>query len=269
MIIAIILGIIEGITEFLPISSTAHIRIVQSLMGLSLEDEYWKMFSVVIQMGAISAVVVYFRLRVISFFSLKSSAAHNRTLLLKVLLAFVMTAGPTFILRKLVGKNLESLFVMGSALLGGGIVILIVDRLLKNPNTNNVEEMTWMQAAGVGLIQNLSAIFPGTSRSMSTIVGGQLMGLARHVALEFSFLVSIPTMFAATAYDLFKTWKFSDVPILTSSEQWINLIVGTLVSFFVAWLVIAWFMSWVRRRGFVVFGVYRILLGLYVLNFLV
>jgi undecaprenyl-diphosphatase len=264
-LLAAILGVIEGLTEFLPVSSTAHLRIAQSLMGLSLQDEYWKMFSIVIQLGAILSVFVYFKNRIIDF--LKSFMVSTNKMIHPVslvMIAFFVTAIPAFLLSKIIGKNLENLEVMGISLLVGGIAMWVVDKNFQNPKTLTVETMNLKQSVFIGAIQILSAVFPGTSRSMSTIAGGQVVGLSREAALEFSFFISLPTMCAATTYDLLKTLKSSS-DFVMNSEQWISLAIGFIVSFIVAYAVIAWFMNWVKTKGFVPFAIYRIAIGLFVL----
>lgn len=263
-LLAVVLGIIEGVTEFLPISSTAHLRIAQFFLGLNLEDEFWKLFAIVIQMGAILSVVVLYWKKLwglkLSFLrSLDTPRVLLRHPLSLVLVAFVTTAVPAFLLRKVIGHNLENLWVMVSALVVGGIVMWVVDSFCKNPRTNTLEAITLPQALGVGALQILSAVFPGTSRSMSTIAAGQLGGMSRAAALEFSFFLSIPTMFVACAYDLLKYRKEAGFSL--SGEQVLVLLIGTVVSFVVAWAVVAWFLSWVKQRGFAPFAVYRIAIG--------
>ncbi|MEL7237687.1 MAG: undecaprenyl-diphosphate phosphatase, partial [Planctomycetota bacterium] len=210
-LLSVLFGIIEGLTEFLPVSSTAHLRLVKPLVGVSLEDPYWKMYDVVIQLGAILAVVVYFRTRIAGFVkTFPKGEAQDRSVfthpLTLVLFAFGLTAGPAFLLSGVIKDNLESLTVMGVALVVGGVVMWVVDVALgKRGTTEDMQDMRWWQAAVVGLVQVTAAVFPGTSRSMSTIAAGQMAGLTRRSALEFSFFVSIPTMFAACSYDLYKT----------------------------------------------------------------
>jgi undecaprenyl-diphosphatase len=281
-LLSVILGIIEGLTEFLPVSSTAHLRIAEAIFGISLEDGYWKMFTIVIQLGAILCLPIYFWNRIMGFLSTfpggvrgdKTSVTHPLSL---TLIAFICTAGPSFLLRKVIGKNLESLVLMGAALLIGGFVMWIVDWKYGSHKgqsytsaAEEVERMTVGQAVWIGICQNLSAIFPGTSRSMATIAAGQISGLSRTAALEFSFLLSIPTMIAATGYDLLKALKPSAgaepvAPLHIDPHGWILLIIGFIVSFLVAFVVVAWFMNWVRNRGFTPFAIYRILLGAAVL----
>lgn len=262
---AVIIGVIEGLTEFLPVSSTAHIRITQELLSLPLDDAYWKMFAIVIQLGAVLSVVVYFRSRILKFLkSYPKGEAGDRTWwnhpLALVVLSFVVTALPCFLMDKYIGDNLESLAIIGWALLIGGIVMWLVDRRFSHrATTERMEDLTPLQAIVIGLTQILSAAFPGVSRSMSTIAGGQIMGLSRPAALEFSFFLSIPVMMAATGYKLLQFVLESPTEI--TSQQWLVLAIGFVVSFLVAWAVIAWFMDWVKQHGFTPFAIYRIAVG--------
>jgi undecaprenyl-diphosphatase len=281
-LLSLLLGIVEGLTEFLPVSSTAHLRIAEQLLHVSLSDGYWKMYSIVIQMGAILCLPVYFRARIAKFFSdFPRGDRGDRTVLTHPLsltmIAFVCTAAPSYLLTKVIGKHLESLHIMGLSLLLGGIVMWIVDRIYGGPegvpnprvHTTRMDEMSLGQSLWIGICQILSAVFPGTSRSMSTIAAGQLAGMSRASALEFSFFLSIPTMAVATLYTLYKSVVGKgENPIGVSqitSQQWIVLAIGFVVSFVVAYVSVAWFMSWVRRRGFAPFAVYRIIVGTAVL----
>src|SRR3954449_5661260 len=277
-LLSVFLGIVEGLTEFLPVSSTAHLRICEALLHIDLHDGFWKMYTIVIQLGAILALPVYFWGRIMRFIhTFPKGERGNRTILTHplslTLIAFVVTALPTWALAKVIGKNLESLWVMAMALLIGGIVMWIVDAVFTRPRTMHMEEMTLPQAVWIGAAQILSAVFPGTSRSMSTIAAGQVAGMSRPAALEFSFFLSIPTMVVATLYDLLKAVRGGKgavglAPSSITPHQWTVLAIGVVVSFVVAFGVVAWFMAWVRRRGFVPFAVYRIILGLVVLLFL-
>ncbi|MFO1065318.1 MAG: undecaprenyl-diphosphate phosphatase [Pirellulales bacterium] len=264
---AAILGIVEGLTEFLPVSSTAHIRLVQGLLSQDLESDYWKMFAVVIQLGAILSVVVYFFRRLMNFvssFFTSMRAGNRRHPLILVLISFIVTAGPCFLIEKLIDETLENMFVISAALIIGGIAMWWIDRRFSlQPATTQVEDMTVKQAVVIGLVQILAAAFPGTSRSMATIAGGQLMGLSRSAALEYSFFLSIPVMAAATGYKLLKFMMNS--PTGMTGDAWLTLAVGFAVSFVTALIVIAWFMQWVRKHGFAPFAVYRVVLGLIVL----
>jgi undecaprenyl-diphosphatase len=269
-LLALLLGVVEGLTEFLPVSSTAHLRITEALCGVDLSSSFWKMFSIVIQFGAILSLPIYFRRRIEGYFSTfprgakGDGRAFNHPLTL-TMLAFVCTAIPAFLLTKIIGKNLENLKLMAAALIIGGLVMWVVDRVYGSVNSET--EVTPRRAVWIGLCQTLSAIFPGTSRSMATITAGEVVGLSRAAALEFSFLLSIPTMVAATGYDLFKSVRHSEdaAALQMDSHQLVTLAIGFVVSFFVAWAVVAWFMNWVRQRGFMPFAVYRIVAGIAVL----
>ena len=276
-LLAFLLGIVEGLTEFLPVSSTAHLRICEALLHIDLGDGYWKMFSIVIQLGAILCLPIYFRKRISEFMATFPQGKNgNHTVLTHPLtltmVAFVCTAIPAFLLTKVIGKHLESLIIMGTSLLVGGIVMWIVDAIYANRGTtDDMDKMSLGQAIWIGLCQVLSAVFPGTSRSMSTIAAGQLAGMTRSAALEFSFFLSIPTMIVATCYDLLKTLRHKDAAgaalgvVHMDTQGWIVLAIGFVVSFIVAYGVVAWFMNWVRTRGFVPFAIYRIIVGAAVL----
>jgi undecaprenyl-diphosphatase len=275
ILLSILFGIIEGLTEFLPVSSTAHLRIAQRLtLGEeTFKTSFWMMYAIVIQLGAILAVVVYFAGRLRAFVrSFPRGESGERTLLnhpvTLVAIAFLATIGPVLIFKKAIKANLNSMYAIGAALLIGGVIMWAVDVLFDKARTTAVERMNPLQALWVGLIQSLSAIFPGLSRSMATIAAGQSAGLSRSAALEFSFFLSIPTMFAATSKemkDFFDDMGASGAGLSMSAHQWLVLAIGFAVSFLVAWAVIAWFLAWVRKHGFTPFAVYRIGLGLAVL----
>ncbi len=274
-LLSILLGIVEGLTEFLPISSTAHLRIVEALLHLDLHDSFWKMYTIVIQLGAILALPVYFWNRILKFLStFPAGERGDRTILTHPLsltmIAFVVTAGPAFLLKKKISLNLEDLHVMAWAILIGGVIMWVVDALCTRPRVTHMEEMSLPQAIWIGAAQILSAVFPGTSRSMATIAAGQVAGMSRPAALEFSFFLSMPTMVVATGYDLLKTIRPSHsapvddtlAPLHMGSHEWIVLAIGMIVSFVVALAIVAWFMRWVRTRGFAPFAIYRIVLGI-------
>ena len=278
-LLSVFLGIVEGLTEFLPVSSTAHLRICEALLHIDLHDGFWKMYTIVIQLGAILALPVYFWHRILRFVrTFPKGERGDRTILTHplslTLIAFVVTAVPAWALTKQIGKNLENLWVMALALLIGGIVMWIVDAVFTRPRTMHMEEMTLPQAVWIGAAQILSAVFPGTSRSMSTIAAGQVAGLSRPAALEFSFFLSMPTMVVATGFDFLKTvmphhHEADIAPLAMTPHTWIVLAIGFIVSFFVALAVVAWFMNWVRARGFAPFAIYRIILGIGLLTLLI
>jgi undecaprenyl-diphosphatase len=286
---SVVLGIVEGLTEFLPVSSTAHLRIAEYLLNISLQSGYWKMYTIVIQIGAIATLPIYFREHIRQLFSTFPHGERNdRTIfthpLSLVMIAFVITAGPSYLLTKVIGKNLESLYVMGTALVVGGVVMWLVDWMNSKSeaageaagansriHTWRMDNMSLGQAMWIGACQILSGVFPGTSRSMSTITAGQVAGMSRAAALEFSFFLSMPTMAMAVAYSLFKSLRGKDEnPIGVAqidAHQWIVLLIGLVVSFVVAYGAVAWFMGWVRKRGFAPFAVYRLILGAVVLYY--
>jgi undecaprenyl-diphosphatase len=287
-LLSLVLGIVEGLTEFLPVSSTAHLRLSEALLHISLSDGYWKMYSIVIQLGAIACLPVYFRSRIAKFLSTFPRGENgDRTALTHplglVMVAFVITAIPSFLLTKVIGKHLENLYIIGWSLFIGGIIMWIVDAMNAKSeaagpsasggriHTWKMEAMTLGQAVWIGFCQIFSGVFPGTSRSMSTIAGGQLVGMSRASALEFSFFLSIPTMVAATGYTLFKSLLGKgENPIGVSqidAHGWIVLAIGFVVSYVVAYASVAWFMAYVRKHGFVPFAVYRLIVGMLVLVF--
>lgn len=269
---ATIIGVVEGLTEFLPVSSTAHIRIAQNLLDVDMDDSYWKMFAIVIQLGAILSVVVYFRSRILEFLnSYPKGKSGDRTWwnhpLALVLISFVVTAIPCYLIDDQIGEKLENMKVIGWALLIGGIVMWVVDVACSGrATTSNMEQMSLKQALVIGFAQIFAAALPGTSRSMATIAGGQLTGLSRTAALEFSFFLSIPVMFAATSFKMLQFMMKNETPI--STHQLGVLATGFGVSFVVALAVIAWFMEWVRKHGFTPFAIYRLIVGAYVLTYL-
>ena len=287
-LLSLVLGIVEGLTEFLPVSSTAHLRISEALLHISLSDGCWKMYSIVIQLGAIACLPVYFRSRIVKFLAtFPRGERGDRTPLTHPLgltgVAFVVTAVPSFLLTKVIGKHLESLPIIGWSLLIGAVVMWIVDAMnarweaagpgapASRIDTWKMEDMSMGQAVWIGFCQIFSAVFPGTSRSMATIAGGQVAGMSRAAALEFSFFLSIPTMLAATGYTLLKSVMGKGAnPIGVSQidpHGWLVLAIGFVVSFIVGYASVAWFMAYVRKHGFAPFAVYRIIVGTLVLIF--
>jgi undecaprenyl-diphosphatase len=284
--LSVLLGIVEGLTEFLPVSSTAHLRISEALFHVSLTSGYWKMYTIVIQLGAILCLPVYFRERIRKLLATfpkgergdRTPLTHPLSL---VIVAFLVTAIPAFLFTKIIGKHLESLYIMGSSLLIGGIVMWIVDEMNATSeaaglgatgtriHTWHIEDMSMLQAIWIGACQIFSAVFPGTSRSMSTIAAGQIAGMSRASALEFSFFLSIPTMVVATCYDLLKSLRGKGENAIgvthIDPHGWVVLAIGFVVSFIVAYGAVAWFLAWVRKHGFAPFAVYRIVVGTAVL----
>ena len=280
-LVSVLLGIVEGLTEFLPVSSTAHLRIAEALLRLPLDDAYWKMYTIVIQAGAILALVLLYLTRILEFMrTFPRGERRDRNYLTHpislTILAFICTSIPALLLKKWSDRNLSSLTVIAIALLLGGVIMWVVDTWSNRyePHTVHVEEIGMGQAVWIGLCQSLSAIFPGTSRSMATIAAGEMVGMDRPTALEFSFLLSIPTMLAATGYDLFKEIHTSKAALAAgesaahvamTGQLWVVLAIGFVVSFIVALVVVEWFLGWVRKHGFTVFAVYRIVLAIVLL----
>src|ERR1041385_62923 len=249
-LLSILLGVVEGLTEFLPVSSTAHLRILEAVLRLDLHDAFWKMYTIVIQLGAILALPVYFWNRLVKFLSTfprgergdRNLVTHPLSL---TIVAFVVTALPSWALTKVIGKNLENLWVISLALLAGGIVMWIVDVTFARPRVTHMEQMSLAQAIWIGACQILSGVFPGTSRSMSTIAAGQIAGMSRPAALEFSFFLSMPTMVVATGYDFLKTVmphhhevnsvegfasRGAIAPLTMNPHEWIVLAIGFVIS---------------------------------------
>ena len=246
---AIILAIVEGITEFLPVSSTGHMIIASSFMGISHLD-FTKMFTVNIQFGAILSVVVLYWKR---FF-------QSTDFYFKLFVAFLPAAVLGFLLNDIIDSLLENVIVVAISLLVGGIVLLFIDKIT-NEKVTAEREITYFDALKIGFFQCI-AMIPGVSRSASTIIGGMLQGLSRKQAAEFSFFLAVPTMAAAGGYKLLKTYD------TIQSEDIKTLLLGNLIAFVVAMLAIKFFISFLTKYGFKVFGYYRIILGLILLGLL-
>lgn len=244
----IILSFIEGLTEFIPVSSTGHLILAGRFLQISQTD-FQKAFDVIIQFGAILAVLVLYRERFI-----KASFDFYK----KLFIAFLPTAIIGFLIKGLVDQWMESITIVAWALIIGGIIMIAVDYFMKQSHQH---ELSLTKSFSVGIIQCL-AMIPGVSRSGATIVGGQLLGLSRKSAAEFSFFLAVPTMLAATLY---KLWK---VRSIVHTEQSLYLLAGVLLSFVFALFAIRFFITIVQRYGFFWFGIYRIILGAIVLSVL-
>ncbi|AZI25552.1 undecaprenyl-diphosphate phosphatase [Pedobacter sp. G11] len=247
---AVILAIIEGLTEFLPVSSTGHMIIGSSFMGIA-SDPFVKLFTVAIQLGAIlSVVVLYFKrfFKSINFY-------------IKLIVAFIPAAIFGLLLSKKIDELLESPMAVGISLLVGGIILLFVDKWFNKPTINEEEDVTYLTALKIGFFQCI-AMIPGVSRSGATIVGGMSQKLSRKVAAEFSFFLAVPTMFAATGKKLFDFYKEGNT---ITPEQTNLLIIGNVVAFIVALLAIRSFIGYLNKHGFKMFGWYRIVAGLIII----
>ncbi len=259
--IAVLLGIVEGLTEYLPVSSTGHLVLAGHLLGLGDDDPATSSFEIVVQLGAILAVVAHYRAllteRMQGLF--RGDAAALR-LLAAIAAAFVPTAVAGLLLRKAIKNHLFGPLPVTIALVVGGVVMIVVERWLKSRGAferrDRLEDVTPRQGFLIGLGQCIS-LWPGSSRSMCTIVTGQLVGLSTATAAEFSFLLALPTLGAATLFEGLKARA-----VLVEHVGVASLIIGLVVSFVVAWAVIATFLKYLRSNGLEPFGWYRIVLGL-------
>lgn len=258
---AIIIAIVEGLTEFLPVSSTGHMVITSALLGIH-EDDYTKLFEVAIQLGAILAVVVLYWKK---FFR-----SNYKTFYLKLFIGVIPALVLGFLFNDQVEQMLESPTVVAVSLLLGGMILLFIDRLFQNSTKNNDEEISYKNAFLVGCWQVISMI-PGVSRSAASIIGGMQQKMTRNLAAEFSFFLAVPTMFAAAAYSLFlKDWgtvrpQKGYEMIISSEQNIITFIVGNVVAFVVAMLAIKFFINFLKAYGFRIFGIYRIFIGVILL----
>jgi undecaprenyl-diphosphatase len=241
---AVVLAIVEGLTEFLPVSSTGHMIIASSMMGIASND-FVKMFTVAIQLGAILSVIVLYWKKFLQSFQFY----------LTLLVAFIPAAIFGKLFNDQIDALLENALLVGITLLSGGIILLFIDKWFANTQTN--DEVTYPKALKIGLFQVI-AMIPGVSRSAATIIGGLQQKLSRKAAAEFSFFLAVPTMFAATAYKLFKYVKQGGS---FGSEEITLLAIGNIVAFVVAMIDIKAFISYLTKYGFKIFGWYRIIVG--------
>ncbi len=253
---AIILAIIEGLTEFLPVSSTGHMIIGSSLMGIA-SDPFTKLFTVAIQFGAILSVIVLYWKR----FLPRRTFKETWQFYLKLFVAFLPVAVFGLLLGDYIDTLLERVDVVGYALILGGIFFLFADSIFSKNETMVDREVTFPVALKIGLFQTVSMI-PGVSRSAATIIGGLAQGLNKRTAAEFSFFLAVPTMFAATSYKVLKF--YDDAGTLGSNEMFL-LLIGNIVAFIVAFLAIRSFINFLTRHGFRIFGYYRIVVGTVIL----
>lgn len=244
----IILAVVEGLTEFLPISSTGHLIVASSLMGIE-KDEFTKLFEIAVQLGAILAVVVLFWKKFFDFSRIK--------FYIKLLIGVIPAVILGLLFSKKIDALLESPTTVAVTMLIGGIILLFVDNFFKNPTIDHESEISNQKSFIIGIWQCL-AMIPGTSRSAASIVGGMQQKLTRRVAAEFSFFLAVPTMFAATGYKLYKAYK--ETPELLHSHSNIHaLILGNIIAFIVAMIAIKFFIGFLQKHGFKLFGYYRII----------
>ncbi|AWI24805.1 undecaprenyl-diphosphate phosphatase [Flavobacterium pallidum] len=251
---AILLAIIEGVTEFLPVSSTGHMVIFSSFMGIE-KDDFTKLFEIVIQLAAIlSVVAIYWR----KFFDFKRLGFYVKLMIAVIPALFI---GGLF--KKHIEKMMETPVVISLMLLIGGIVLIFVDKWFPNPKITDEAQITNKKALTIGFYQTLAVVFPGTSRSAATIIGGMEQKLDRRTAAEFSFFLAVPTMLAATVKSIYDVWKNS--PEILNTDNLGILAVGNIIAFLVSYASIKFLINYLTKNGFKVFGYYRIALGIILL----
>ncbi len=247
---SILIAIVEGLTEFLPISSTAHMRIAENLLGISNEDNFTKVFTVAIQLGAILSVVVLYFKKFVDF--------KNVQFYLKLIIAVI----PALLFGKLFSEKIDELLekpiFIACVMLAGGIFFLFADNLFRDPEIKDEKDVNYLTALRIGLFQCLAILLPGLSRSAATIIGGMSLKLTRNAAAEFSFFLAVPTMFAATVY---KLYKYNSDNGGFSSNEIKQLAIGNMVAFVVALIAIKFFIGFLKKHGFKVWGWYRIVVG--------
>ncbi len=260
---SIIIGIVQGITEWLPISSTGHLILVEKLLTLNVSEEFWNMFKVVIQFASILAVVVLYFHKLNPFSPKKTVSEKKDTYILwsKVIVAVIPAAVIGLLFEDLIDSVLSSTLVIAATLIIYGIAFFIIENKNKLPKINSLESLTYTQALLIGMFQVLSLI-PGTSRSGSTILGAIIIGCARSVGTEFSFFLAVPVMLGASGLKLV---KFVLSGATVTSIEWAVLISGFIVTFIVSILAIKFLMTYIRKHDFKAFGVYRIILGIIVI----
>lgn len=252
---AIIQSVVEGLTEFLPISSTAHMKFVNPMIGVDPNDDFSKLFDIVIQLPAILAVVVlYWR----KFFDFSRLSFY-----IKLIIAVIPALVFGVLLSKHIDRALDNLYFIAWVMLGGGVIFLFVDNWFKNPRIDDEKQVSNLAAFKIGCFQVLSILLPGLSRSASTIIGGMSQKLTRKAAAEFSFFLAVPTMLAATVKKLWDTHK--EHPDVLNQSHASMLLLSSIVAFLVAIVVIRFFIGFIKKYGFKPWGYYRIVVGLVML----
>ena len=264
---AVLFGIVEGITEWLPISSTGHMILVDQFVHLNVSADFYKMFEVVIQLGAIMAVVVLFWNKLWPF-HMKNEKPAWKDGALSMWLKIIVAVIPAAIIGVLFDDKIDELFYhpvpVAIALIVVGVLFIVVETIMKGkkPSIRNIGQITYKAAVIIGLFQVLAAVFPGTSRSGATIIGALLIGVSGATAAEFTFFLAVPVMFGAS---LLKVIKYIAAGIAMTGSELVILVIGTLVAFIVSVFVIKFLMSYIKKHDFKVFGWYRIVLGILVL----
>ena len=264
---AVLFGIVEGITEWLPISSTGHMILVDQFVHLNVSADFYKMFEVVIQLGAIMAVVVLFWNKLWPF-HMKNEKPEWKDGALSMWLKIIVAVIPAAIIGVLFDDKIDELFYhpvpVAIALIVVGVLFIVVETIMKGkkPSIRNIGQITYKAAVIIGLFQVLAAVFPGTSRSGATIIGALLIGVSRATAAEFTFFLAVPVMFGAS---LLKVIKYIAAGVAMTGSELVILVIGTLVAFIVSVFVIKFLMSYIKKHDFKVFGWYSIVLGILVL----
>jgi undecaprenyl-diphosphatase len=251
---AIIIAIVEGITEFLPVSSTAHMKFTNPLIGVE-NSPFTDMFEVVIQLAAILSVVIIYWKKFIDF--------KRLSFYIKLIVAVIPALIAGYFLKRYIDSALGNLIFIACVMIGGGIILLFIDSMFKNNSIDEEEKISYPKAFIIGCWQVLSILLPGLSRSAATIIGGMSQKLTRRVAAEFSFFLAVPTMLAASAKSFMDVYK--DHPEILGRDNMGILGIGALVSFIVALLTIRFFIAYLQNHGFKLFGYYRIIMGLVLL----
>ncbi|MDD2840031.1 MAG: undecaprenyl-diphosphate phosphatase [Rickettsiales bacterium] len=250
-----LLSLIQGLTEFLPVSSSAHLVVFSNILKM---DEHAAIYQIIVQLASVLAIIIFFRKRIIKTVFTLHKDANSRDFSYKIILAFLPCAVIGFLFYKYVKVYLYSNLIIAIMLIIGGIIFMILDRMKITPKYDNVDEMTKLSAFKVGIYQ-IFAMIPGVSRSGSTIVGGLLTKLSRKTAVEFSFLLAIPTILIATLYDLYNRcndFQFVDIKLM---------LFAFVSTFLISTLVIKWFLEYVSNHDFKIFAYYRIVLGIIIL----
>lgn len=256
---AIALGILEGLTEFIPVSSTGHLIVASDLIGFSSDGQ---VFEIAIQLGAILAICVKYWQKLTGIaFSLHNNS-KSRSFALNILIAFLPAAVIGLLAHGYIKEHLFSMNVVAVSLILGGVAILIIEKLVKLVRHREVEDLKKLTALKIGFFQAI-AMIPGVSRSGATIMGGLLLGFDRKLAAEFSFFLAIPTMFGATVYDLYKNWE------VLNADSFALIAIGFVAAFFSALLVVGKLVDFVSNHGFKIFAYYRILFGAIILLFII
>jgi undecaprenyl-diphosphatase len=254
---SILIAIIEGVTEFLPISSTAHMKFANPILGIA-DSPFVDLFEIVIQFAAITSILVVYRK---SFFNFKEPSFYFK-LIVAVFPALIFGAA----LKKYIDAVLNNLTVIAVVMIAGGIILLFIDKLFEKNQHSTSEHISYKKSFIIGCFQVLSILFPGLSRSAATIIGGMSQKLTKKAAAEFSFFLAVPTMLAASAKSTLDVYKSN--PEVFATNNLITLMIGAIVAFIVALISVRFFIQFVQKRGFALFGWYRIILGICILTML-